>query len=1272
MQDFLARYVCSNPTCEQTVTQENARCCSDCGRGGNGEDDHDSDDDGNFTIYCITCKVADCNLNPCTIDDHETCWNSHLPRNPALARRHRMLNPIFQIMIRAVTHSEENRARQRELYEQDRRARWFHIRQNHARHDPQRNYTGQHGVPILEAHDRFRRVCDPNLSGNAETANHFPRFVSFIGDTCAGKSSLVRAMIMTGLAARAGVSLTGADVTQDASISKLVAALRQRTTEWPVTRSASSDSITNPTTQGVHLYRDEGTALLVAGDSGSSAPNEQRPLLFVDCEGFNAGAARTDVEIHADEGSPETRGRLALPTEANRSRSASVGPSPDYQYRVTAPCYGRNGKDGIDLFYARFLHAISDVIVFVTRDDTKIMPQLQAVLEWASKAVYKSINHPSRKTLIIVRHKSELHKSEFYEEANLAHQYLEGHALLWSTSAVLKDFVEDYNRSERDFRKRIETNQRLYEVLFRKIVCCYVPSKDNPKVRPQSLVRQWVGLRTRIEQAVRDEEGISAAANMKYNVSELSRVLGKAFEHFTTSEEPFDFFLAARRDNPNPETMASHLGNLFRHVYEHREKHAGEHGDVENMTVDVVVASLLTWTFRRFHQGVSPDEVFERSLQPICDAGINEYLTKYESCVYKFPDGSPCVARPERVHLTHASRKGKILSGIFQRRVKWQSGYRQDWVERVRQHYAVAYQEMIRHPSHNISSLDLPSQGDRLRSRRQAFHRNHAAIWAHIKSYKTCFSCLDGIPDHVLACGHSYCACCVQELGTPDTSRESAWLFHECSLCGIAGRGPGAYHIQLKPRCAGVRVLSLDGGGVRGVVELAILEALEKEAGLGVPMREYFDLIVGTSTGGLIALAVAIGPQNNNLEQLTEFFKDAATDTFSQSMIKKFWSRIGIMLFNITDSIYSAVPLQKATKALFGEDTGLFGPALTPGHSQISTRVAVTSSIGYADTMTLITNYNHPQGRNEMREEDDSKDMRVWEAALATSAAPYYLPPFRKTNTGTMYVDGAVFANCPAADAYAETKALWPNRAASLDLLVSLGTGQQTEHRHGGLQNFIPNGIVRTFANMLMHQSNSNESWLKFERSAPSTVQAKLHRLDPPLTGSDRIALDDYAKMDAMIETVNEWAASERGGRASIKHTARVLLASLFFFEPDDSNTPRSSPTTHDPAKNNNNRDHHTRLPLSSGTQQLSGSIRCRLPRDSSGLRRLLTDKVESLASTVVQGRYNPADYETALRAAYWDPLVVDKRTGSSRLADCVDAETGLCHVSVDVTFQDE
>jgi patatin-like phospholipase/acyl hydrolase len=55
--------------------------------------------------------------------------------------------------------------------------------------------------------------------------------------------------------------------------------------------------------------------------------------------------------------------------------------------------------------------------------------------------------------------------------------------------------------------------------------------------------------------------------------------------------------------------------------------------------------------------------------------------------------------------------------------------------------------------------------------------------------------------------------------------------------------------VRLKPRCAGARILTLDGGGIRGIVELALLQSLDATVGLGIPIRDLFDLIIGTSTG---------------------------------------------------------------------------------------------------------------------------------------------------------------------------------------------------------------------------------------------------------------------------------------------------------------------------------------------------------------------------------------------------------------------------------------
>lgn len=81
-------------------------------------------------------------------------------------------------------------------------------------------------------------------------------------------------------------------------------------------------------------------------------------------------------------------------------------------------------------------------------------------------------------------------------------------------------------------------------------------------------------------------------------------------------------------------------------------------------------------------------------------------------------------------------------------------------------------------------------------------------------------------------------------------SSTTVYTHEQCLLCGVGDRIMGwPWKIHLKPKSAGVRLLSLDGGGVRGVAELEILKRVETEIGLHIPITDFFDLIVGTNTG---------------------------------------------------------------------------------------------------------------------------------------------------------------------------------------------------------------------------------------------------------------------------------------------------------------------------------------------------------------------------------------------------------------------------------------
>jgi hypothetical protein len=247
----------------------------------------------------------------------------------------------------------------------------------------------------------------------------------------------------------------------------------------------------------------------------------------------------------------------------------------------------------------------------------------------------------------------------------------------------------------------------------------------------------------------------------------------------------------------------------------------------------------------------SPDDIFDRDLHKICDDGITAYLNKFEICSYKFPGGASCVSRLETLHSHHTSSRGQTVEGAFLRDRSWTDDRRRLWIFEIRERFSKYYDSFFRERD-NLHDADVEPREYRIRKEREEVHTRHYKIWASIRSNKTCLSCLQAVPDHVLGCGHSYCPRCIQELGKPSSKFECAWVMLGCVLCKNAEQ-ERPHLVKLRARCAGARVLTLDGGGIRGIVELALLRSIDEAIGLEIPLRDMVDLIVGTSTGKLTA-----------------------------------------------------------------------------------------------------------------------------------------------------------------------------------------------------------------------------------------------------------------------------------------------------------------------------------------------------------------------------------------------------------------------------------
>jgi len=214
------------------------------------------------------------------------------------------------------------------------------------------------------------------------------------------------------------------------------------------------------------------------------------------------------------------------------------------------------------------------------------------------------------------------------------------------------------------------------------------------------------------------------------------------------------------------------------------------------------------------------------------------------------------------------------------------------------------------------------------------------------------------------------------------------------------------------------RILSIDGGGIRGIIPARVLARIEAETGRAV--SELFDLVAGTSTGGIIALGLSRpkddGTPAFKAEDMDLLYQKRGQEIFYRSAFKRVES-----LGGMTDEKYSASSLEDVLLTFF-EDTPM---------SEALMKVLVTSYDIQNRTPYFFKSWRDEWGAVPMRS-----------AARATSAAPTYFEPALVEVGDAVHalVDGGVFINNPTVSAYAEALRLFPDEEEHL--VVSLGTGQ--------------------------------------------------------------------------------------------------------------------------------------------------------------------------------------------------------------------------------------
>ncbi|KAF9762619.1 hypothetical protein IL306_003360, partial [Fusarium sp. DS 682] len=536
-------------------------------------------------------------------------------------------------------------------------------------------------------------------------------------------------------------------------------------------------------------------------------------------------------------------------------------------------------RTAVKTIYPRFLYIFSDVICYVTRNHRAWADSALRLLDWSKVGVQNTINQHALPALIIVLNGPTLENEEW----------------LGDDHEVVTDAF--FQAIEKEISETTE---------FRELA---------------------------------------------------QKVVHYAFAHLASgSPEPFDFG-QCRRQISVPDTTEGHfsefLGMSLKNDMETRF----------NDTAGVIATSLLRNSLSANKDDIVllPSVVLDKETQAICTRAISQFLDSKSPCAYIDPDsGEKCVNTKSGHRIGHQSASGDLLhdgnfvSGDFNpekflhsieaalhttMRAINASGPANHfgWRRLAAVHHRKNVDALRQHggyPASRDKGSLFPSNFGKETSL-FGLARSYLSIYTgllcgnHDPSTTFCLGCLFGRPEYKLPCGHVICKTCVEDFDDTDSDKRypGRFMHQRCIICDNSSSDKWPYTAAIRPPLSGLRVLSLDGGGVRGIVELTVLNRLEKEIGLGLPIENFFDLIVGTSTGDSI--------------YKTDILENALQNAFEG----------------------------KDPKSLYGLNS--------------SCRIAVTTTA--KEDCHLIANYN-PGGKDRYLD----STLPLWKAARCTSAAPMY------------------------------------------------------------------------------------------------------------------------------------------------------------------------------------------------------------------------------------------------------------------------------------------
>ncbi|WJG35915.1 acyl transferase/acyl hydrolase/lysophospholipase, partial [Fusarium oxysporum Fo47] len=294
-----------------------------------------------------------------------------------------------------------------------------------------------------------------------------------------------------------------------------------------------------------------------------------------------------------------------------------------------------------------------------------------------------------------------------------------------------------------------------------------------------------------------------------------------------------------------------------------------------------------------------------------------------------------------------------------------------------------------------------------------------------------------------------------------------------------------------------------DGGGIRGLSSIIILKEIMRQINRGVPADRHlqpwqvFDLIGGTSTGGIIA--AMLGRLHMSLKECEEAYLKLGEEIFAPKRAR--WDGRRLVDFVQANEKFDSSILERSIKAIIGKKTGDENSPLKPSETPAEgdCKVFVCSVLERNSEPVFLRSYESGSLADPL-----SDDFDLWQALRATSAASTFFDAYQRG--AKKFVDGGFAYNNPVQRVMIEAVDLWGTDRPAL--LISIGTGERLGESLGGNLKEVAKGMIK----MLTQTERTADDF--FSSHHDMVDRGMYFRFNVP--GLATIGMEEYKEVDAI------------------------------------------------------------------------------------------------------------------------------------------------------------